>query len=106
MGMVVVAVAVALAPACSGSRGSATSPSPIGGGGSQVPPVAACDASRVEWAVGERASDALLERARVEAAAQTARFIRRGQPLTMEFIGSRLNLEIDEHDTVLTVRCG
>lgn len=65
-----------------------------------------CDAAKAQWAVGERASSEILERARVAAQAKSARFLRPNQPITMEYSGSRLNLELNEQDVVRSVRCG
>ena len=65
-----------------------------------------CDAAKAQWAVGERASNEILERARVAGEAKSARFLRPNQPITMEYSGSRLNLELDDRDVVRSVRCG
>jgi hypothetical protein len=66
----------------------------------------ACRHSSAQWAVGERASDDLLERARVAAGAKTARILRVDQPVTLEFLGSRLNVIMDEQGIVRSVVCG
>ncbi len=72
-----------------------------------APPTSAdCDATRVQWAVGQKASDDLLERARLDAGAKTARFLRPNQLITMEFSSERLNLGLDERDVVNAVSCG
>jgi len=65
-----------------------------------------CDATKAQWTIGERASDELLERARVAAQAGTARFLRPNQIITMEYSSSRLNLDLNEEDVVRGVRCG
>jgi Peptidase inhibitor I78 family len=65
-----------------------------------------CDAAQAQWAVGEPASNDLLERARVAAKASIARFIRPNEPITMEFSPARLNLGLDKHDVVASVTCG
>jgi hypothetical protein len=102
-----------------------TSPSSTGGGGSSqqslpissrpapqpnppAPPPASgsCDASKAQWAIGQPAGDALLERARVDAGAESARFLRPNQPITTEYLGSRLNLGLDGRDIVRSVSCG
>ena len=66
----------------------------------------ACRHSKAQWAVGERATDDLLERARQAAGAKTARFLRLNQPVTLEYLGSRLNVTIDEQGIVRAVVCG
>jgi Peptidase inhibitor I78 family len=71
------------------------------------PPVSGtCDAAQAQWAKGQRASSGLLERARNAAQASVARFIRPNEPITMEFLASRLNLGLDEQDVVISVTCG
>ena len=74
--------------------------------GSSPPLSAECDATKAQWSIGERASNELLERARVAAQAGTARFLRPNQAITMEYSSSRLNLELNEQDVVRGVRCG
>ncbi len=65
-----------------------------------------CEAAKAQWAIGEPASDALLERARVNAGARSARFLRPNQPVTLEYLSSRLNLGLDARDVVRAVVCG
>jgi hypothetical protein len=48
----------------------------------------------------------LLERARVDAGAASARFLRPNDPITTEYSGSRLNLGLDARDIVRSVVCG
>jgi hypothetical protein len=74
---------------------------------SPTPPLSVtCDASAAKWAIGEPASDDLLERARVAAGARLARFLRPNQPITLEYLGWRLNLGLDTEDIVKGVVCG
>jgi len=65
-----------------------------------------CDASKAQFALGERADADLLERARVATGAGSARFLRPNQPITLEFLSSRLNLGLDAADIVRAVNCG
>jgi hypothetical protein len=86
---------------------SAPSPRPP----TSVPPVVApgaeaCDASRAADAVGSPATAEVLERARVAAGASVARFLRPNEIVTMEYLGSRLNLGLDKGNVVTSVRCG
>jgi uncharacterized protein YceK len=95
--------AAALTSGC-GTINSMTAPSPIdrsGAAGSQ-----SCDASKAQWAIGQRATDELLEEARAAAGARTARFLRPNQPITMEYFGWRLNLGLNEQDVVRSANCG
>jgi Peptidase inhibitor I78 family len=72
-----------------------------------LPPASGtCDATKAQWAIGERASAELLERARLAAAAGSARFLRPNDRITLEFLASRLNLGLNEQDVVRSVSCG
>jgi hypothetical protein len=80
-------------------RGPAPAPQP--------PPASAkCDATKAQWAIGERASMDLLDRAREAAQASVARFIRPNEAITLEFLPWRLNLGLDAHDVVTSISCG
>jgi hypothetical protein len=95
-------------PVDSSQSGSVESPRPPQPPSPPVPPASSgsCDATKVQWAIGEPASNALLVRARVAAGAESARFLRPNQPITMEYLGSRLNLGLDARDIVRSVVCG
>jgi hypothetical protein len=117
--------AASLAGACSSAgdnstRPTAVAPPPAGGseapGGVNrgTPPVSpglppatgTCDASKAAFAIGQRGDDALLERARLAAGAGSARYLHPNQPITLEYLGSRLNLQLNEKDVVRAVTCG
>ena len=87
--------------ACSGRSDTTTTPSPS-------PPSASgsCDATQAQFAMGQAASADLLERAKTAAGAGSARYLRPNQPITMEFLASRLNLNLNGRDVVDGVRCG
>jgi hypothetical protein len=80
---------------------------PIQPGPPPLPPASGtCDAAKAQFAIGERASAELLERARLAAAAGSARFLRPNERITLEFLASRLNLGLNEQDVVRSVSCG
>ncbi|KQO01477.1 MULTISPECIES: I78 family peptidase inhibitor [Stenotrophomonas] len=70
------------------------------------PPVGTCDASQVEGLVGQPYSEELAEQARQDAGAAQVRMLKPNQPITMEFLGERLNIEVDDKNLVSGVRCG
>lgn len=70
------------------------------------PPVASCDATQVQGLVGQAYSDALAEQARQDANATQVRVLKPEQMVTMEFLGDRLNIEVDEKNQISGVRCG
>jgi hypothetical protein len=117
-------IATGCVTACSGTRDKVTTPTSVAppeAVGSTPPAVdrgqapvpqpfppasGSCDASKAQFAVGERASADLLERARAAAGASAARFIRPNQPITTEYLGSRLNLGLNHRDVVASASCG
>lgn len=70
------------------------------------PPVGTCDASQVEGLVGQPYTGELAEQARQDAGAAQVRMLKPNQPITMEFLGERLNIEVDDKNLVSGVRCG
>lgn len=69
-------------------------------------PSGSCDETKAQFVIGERASQQLLDRARVAAGAREARFIRPNEAITLEFSPTRLNLNLNTKDVVLSVGCG
>jgi hypothetical protein len=70
------------------------------------PNTGTCVAEQAQWAVGRVGSASLLERARVDATASIARFIRPNEAITMEYAAGRLNLYLDARGVVHAVVCG
>jgi hypothetical protein len=70
------------------------------------PASGSCDATKAQFVIGNAASEELLERARVAAQAALARFIRPNEPITLEFLASRLNLNLNERGIVESTSCG
>lgn len=65
-----------------------------------------CDAEAVQGLVGERATPALLDQARRESGAATARVLRPGDVVTLEYNAQRLNLTTDESLHIQRIGCG
>jgi len=80
--------------------------SPQAPGPEPPPATGTCVADQALFVVGQKASAALLERARVAATASIARFIRPNEAITLEYSGARLNLYLNERDVVQGVTCG
>jgi len=70
------------------------------------PPVGNCDASQVQGLVGQAYTDELAEQARQDANAGQVRQIKPEQIVTQEYLGERLNIEVDDKNLVTGVRCG
>ncbi len=89
--------------ACAAPTHEATTTSPVG---TNNPPPNTCDARKLSWTLGLVADDALIEKARIEAGANTVRVLRPGMMITNEVDPTRLNLRIDNARKVLAYNCG
>lgn len=65
-----------------------------------------CDATNAQWAVGQAASRATVDKAVTDSGSSTSRVIKPGQAVTMDFREDRLNIEVDDKNVVTAVRCG
>lgn len=72
----------------------------------QPPAQAQCRQDAAQSLVGQPATPANVDRARQLAGATTARVLKPGQMVTMEFIEGRLNIDVDEKNVILRLRCG
>lgn len=84
----------------------ATAPADEAGKATEAPPIGNCDATQVQSLVGQAYTDALGSQAQQDASAKSLRVLRPGDMTTMEFVGERLNVEVDEKDVVSGLRCG
>jgi hypothetical protein len=73
-----------------------------------IPPAhsGTCDASKAQSLVGQAATSELAAEAQRLTGADTVRWLRPGQIVTMEFREGRLNIQIDEANRVIAIRCG
>lgn len=72
-----------------------------------TPPAnAGCTPEPARVLVGQPATTANVERARQLAGARTARVLKPGQMVTMEFIEGRLNVYVDEKNVITRIHCG
>ncbi|MFP7723349.1 I78 family peptidase inhibitor [Lysobacter sp. A3-1-A15] len=65
-----------------------------------------CNADAAAGHVGHEATPGMVEAARRDAGAATARVLKPGQMVTMEFIEGRLNIDVDANNIITGVRCG
>ena len=70
------------------------------------PPIGTCDASRVQSAIGQQASPAVLEQVTLGSGAQSARVVRPGEAVTMDFNASRLTVSVDAGNRITQLACG
>ena len=66
----------------------------------------ACNQEKARFALGDRYSPEIAERARQAAGARIVRKVEPGGAYTMELRADRLNLEVDRSDIVREVSCG
>ncbi|WP_341868571.1 MULTISPECIES: I78 family peptidase inhibitor [Lysobacteraceae] len=83
-------------------------PAPAADAGTAAPatPAQQCNADAAQSAVGQVASDAVVEKARTDAGATVARTLKPNQAVTMEYRFDRLNLRVDAKNVVESVACG
>ena len=85
---------------------AAAAPTDEAGKAMEAPPVGSCDATQVQSLVGQPYTDALGSQAQQDAGATSVRVLKPNDMTTMEFIGERLNVEVDAKNVVAGVRCG
>jgi hypothetical protein len=81
-------------------------PSGVRTGGPLPPQRDPCTAQAANAYVGQVASADIVEQARRAAQADVARVLHPGDVITMEYRTGRLNLEVDERNVIVRLRCG
>lgn len=69
-------------------------------------PSLGCTSTAVEHLQGQVATAELLEQARQQAGASTARVLTPSSVVTLEYNGQRLNLNVDDQRVITRVSCG
>ena len=81
-----------------------TTARPMGG---PMPPMQdRCGADLAKAAIGKAATPEVVEQARIQARADIARVLRPGQVVTMEFRAGRLNVDVNDRNAIVGLRCG
>lgn len=65
-----------------------------------------CDAGPLQSQIGQKATPSVMEDLRTRSGSTTARMLRPGQVVTMEYNNTRLNLIVDDKDVMTAIRCG
>lgn len=65
-----------------------------------------CDAEPVQNLVDQRLTTELAEKARVKSGAEYLRVTHPNQAVTMDYNPQRLNIDIDDDDSIIRVSCG
>lgn len=84
----------------------ATPPPHMRTGGPLPPQRDPCTAEAAQAYIGRIASDDVVDEARRAAHADVARVLHPGDVVTMEARIGRLNVDVDEHNVIVGVRCG
>lgn len=65
-----------------------------------------CDAGPLQSQIGQKATPSVMEDLRTRSGSTSARMLRPGQLVTMEYNNTRLNLIVDDKDVMTAIRCG
>jgi hypothetical protein len=85
---------------------AATPPANVRTGGPLPPQHDPCTADAAHAYVGQVASADVVEQARRAAGAEVARVLHPNEAVTMEYRAGRLNLDVDERNVIVRLRCG
>lgn len=85
---------------------AAAAPTDEAGKALEAPPVGNCDATQVQSLVGQTYTDAIGGQAQQDASAKQLRVLHPTDVTTMEFLGERLNVEVDAKNVISGLRCG
>lgn len=79
---------------------------PVENGNDAPTMIAACEPEKAQWAIGENATEEVLERIRTDTGARVTRPLKPGQPATMDYRPDRVNVVTDDEGVVLELTCG
>lgn len=77
-----------------------------GGGEAKDPVLAGCDATKLQYAVGQKSSAAVGAKLMRESGAKTLRWMPPRTAATMDFRSDRLNIAYDDAMVITAVDCG
>lgn len=93
-------IATALLAAGCSSTDTANAPAPA------AEPSQGCNSAAVKHLEGKVVSDQLLDQARQQSGANTARVLTPDSMVTLEYNSQRLNLYVDDQQTITRASCG
>lgn len=65
-----------------------------------------CNAEAVQNLLGQTVTRELVDQAQSQAGAQTTRVLSPGDAVTMDYNSQRLNIDIDEAESIVRITCG
>lgn len=92
--------------AAAGCTTAAESPEQVGGQPKDPILLAGCDATKLQYAVGQKRSEALGAKLMRESGAKTLRWMPPRTAATMDFRSDRLNIAYDDSAVITAVDCG
>lgn len=66
----------------------------------------ACNADTLQNLLGQTVTAELVDQAQQQAGAQTTRVLSPGDAVTMDYNSQRLNIDIDEAESIVRITCG
>ncbi|MEI2418505.1 I78 family peptidase inhibitor [Orrella sp. JC864] len=97
---------------CAGSSGPQSSETAGGAAGASASPSwgqapgGECNADNLQGSLGQPLSDSLAAQLLQQSGSATARTLRPGQVVTMEYNPQRLNVLVDDNNVITAIRCG
>ncbi|MDT4856988.1 Peptidase inhibitor I78 family protein [compost metagenome] len=95
-----------LAGCSSTDKPAASTPAAAEETASAAAPSGSCDSAAVASLVGKTVNVALVEQAKRQSGAETARVLRPHDVMTMDYNSRRLNIDVNETDVVQQFTCG
>jgi hypothetical protein len=74
--------------------------------GASSPGATACDAAKAQSAVGQEATQVVVDRIVADSGSKNARVIKPGMAVTMDFREDRVNIDVDAANRITAIRCG
>lgn len=74
-----------------------------------APPMAGamkCNASKGQAAVGQTATQSVVDKVIADTGSRTARVIKPGQAVTMDYRDERVNINVDSKNVITSIKCG
>ena len=65
-----------------------------------------CNAENLRTLTGQKLTEALTDKIRVQSSSGTVRVIKPNQAVTMDFNATRVNVHLDENDAITIITCG
>ena len=75
-------------------------------GAAPAPAAMVCDAAKAQSAIGQVATQAVVEKVVADSGARNARVIKPGMAVTMDFREDRVGINVDDDNKITSIACG